>query len=135
MKLFLLAPLVALAAAEDLQWCAATNQQYYPSKYTCFPTMLCPKNNGEVYLACGKSCYSTHTYFCDQNNQLQIYNPTNEPILQCGSKPFYPSKYACYDGNFLCPILGGNPTLRCGEACYNPAEYSCKDGKLGPPFH
>ncbi|KAF2472890.1 uncharacterized protein BDR25DRAFT_341687 [Lindgomyces ingoldianus] len=131
MKLFLFTPLLALAAAEDLQWCGGA--RYYPSKYTCFGTMLCPKNNGEVYLACGKACYSTHIYFCDQNNQLQLWNPTSEPILDCGGKPYYPSKYACYDGNFLCPILNGNPTLRCGDACYNDKEYSCKDGQLGRP--
>ncbi|KAF2245512.1 carbohydrate-binding module family 52 protein [Trematosphaeria pertusa] len=132
MKLLaILSALPFLAAAEDLVWCG--NARYYPSKYTCFDGFLCPKTNGEVYLKCGTACYSTRTYYCDSNQQLQIYKPGPEPILYCGGQPYYPSKYACYDTNFLCPILNGSPTLRCDKACYNPNEYSCVNGKLSKP--
>ncbi|KAJ4377060.1 hypothetical protein N0V86_006501 [Didymella sp. IMI 355093] len=54
MKLTALIPflttLLPLALAEDLQTCGAA--RFYPSKYTCFGTLLCPKTStGEATIA------------------------------------------------------------------------------------
>lgn len=64
--------------------------------------------------------------------------------LFCGSAPYYPSDYTCYQpGNILCPTLYGQPTLPCNGACYSPDMYSCSGGQLqllpqatitSPPF-
>lgn len=48
-----------------------------------------------------------------------------EEILFCGTAPYYPSEYTCYDGHFLCPRLYGQATLPCGGACYSPDMYWC----------
>jgi len=89
MKLLFFAPLLALVAAENLQWCG--DARYYPSQYTCFGTKLCPKQNGEVYLPCGAACYSTNMYYCD-NGALKLWNPIQEPLLHCSGQPYYASK-------------------------------------------
>ncbi|KAK4464998.1 hypothetical protein QBC42DRAFT_195884 [Cladorrhinum samala] len=52
-------------------------------------------------------------------------------LLFCGSAPYYPSDYTCYQpGNILCPTLHGQPTLPCNGACYSPDMYSCSNGQL-----
>nr|OQO17228.1 hypothetical protein B0A51_15416 [Rachicladosporium sp. CCFEE 5018] len=56
-----------------------------------------------------------------------------EEIVFCGSQPYYPSRYTCYTGDFLCPILDGTPTLRCGPDCYLPSMYGCQNDKLVYP--
>ncbi|KAI5370326.1 putative endo-1,3(4)-beta-glucanase 1, carbohydrate binding protein [Septoria linicola] len=48
-------------------------------------------------------------------------------LLPCGHAYYYASKYTCYNGTFLCPIIDGEPTLRCGSDCYLPEMYSCSD--------
>ncbi|GIZ41013.1 hypothetical protein CKM354_000433000 [Cercospora kikuchii] len=58
---------------------------------------------------------------------------TAAELLSCGEAYYYASKYTCYDGDFLCPILNGEPTLRCGPDCYLPENYSCSEGKLVYP--
>ncbi|CAK1355986.1 unnamed protein product [Cercospora beticola] len=58
---------------------------------------------------------------------------TAAELLSCGEAYYYASKYTCYDGDFLCPILNGEPTLRCGPDCYLPENYSCSNGKLVYP--
>ena len=45
-------------------------------------------------------------------------------LFACGDAFYSKSKYTCYDGTFLCPVLGGEPTLRCNEDCYLPSMYS-----------
>lgn len=157
-----LAALLPLAFAEDLQWCGAA--QFYPSKYTCFGTLLCPKTaSGEAYIACGTACYDAGTYYCDSNTQLQLITVrrpscslatirrpnhrfivciqrctnTSQPdsaVQFCGSAPYKPGAYTCWNSNFLCPVLNGEATLACGgTACYNPREYACTNGQLGKP--
>ncbi|KAK4508256.1 hypothetical protein PRZ48_001994 [Zasmidium cellare] len=56
-----------------------------------------------------------------------------EELRDCGEARYYASKYTCYDGDFLCPILNGEATLRCGEDCYLPEMYSCSNGELVYP--
>ncbi|MCJ1236353.1 hypothetical protein MMC14_004334 [Varicellaria rhodocarpa] len=52
----------------------------------------------------------------------------------CGAAFYDPTKYTCYAGNFLCPILAGKkPTFPCGQDCYLPSSYSCTNDRLGPP--
>ncbi|KAK4108532.1 carbohydrate-binding module family 52 protein [Canariomyces notabilis] len=54
-----------------------------------------------------------------------------EQIQTCGSVPYYPSDYRCYDDHALCPNLDGHPTLPCGGACYSPDMYQCsEEGQL-----
>ncbi|KAI5838801.1 carbohydrate binding-domain-containing protein [Morchella snyderi] len=53
-------------------------------------------------------------------------------IKYCGSQPYDPTKYTCFQGQYLCPIQGGVVYQNCGIACYNPAEYACKNGQLTP---
>ncbi len=46
-------------------------------------------------------------------------------LLQCGGAFYYPSRYTCYGGDKLCPILlDGTATLECGDACYSPKLYT-----------
>lgn len=136
MKLTLLAspllPLLPLALAETLQSCGTA--RYYPSKYTCFGTQLCPKTStGEATITCGPACYDAGTYYCDSNTQLQLITP-DSAVQYCGTAPYRPGAYTCWGGNFLCPVIDGEATLACGgTACYNPREYTCTDGKLGSP--
>ncbi|KAF3038763.1 hypothetical protein E8E11_005389 [Didymella keratinophila] len=128
----LLTTLIPFALAEDLQWCGEA--RFYPSKYSCFGTILCPKTEtGEATIACGLACYDAGTYYCDANTQLQLITP-DAAVQYCGSAPYRPGEYTCWNGNFLCPVLNGEATLACGgTACYNPREYNCADGKLGTP--
>jgi len=80
--------LISLALAEDLQWCGPS--QFYPSKYTCFGTLLCPKTtSGEAYIACGLACYDAGTYYCDAATQLQLITP-DSAVQYCGSAPYRP---------------------------------------------
>jgi hypothetical protein len=136
MKLTTLLPilttLIPLAFAEDLQWCGEA--RFYPSKYSCFGTLLCPKTEtGEATIACGTACYDAGTYYCDSNTHLQLITP-DAAVQYCGTAPYRPGEYTCWNGNFLCPVLNGEATLACGgTACYNPREYNCVDGKLGTP--
>lgn len=58
---------------------------------------------------------------------------TADELKACGDAYYYPSRYTCYDGDFLCPILDNGPTLRCGPDCYLPSMYSCSDGHLVYP--
>ncbi|RFU24505.1 hypothetical protein B7463_g11833, partial [Scytalidium lignicola] len=60
-------------------------------------------------------------------------NGNGEALLPCGEAFYYMSKYTCYDGNFLCPVLNDEPTLRCGPDCYLPEMYSCSNGHLVYP--
>ncbi|KUJ06406.1 glycogen debranching enzyme, partial [Mollisia scopiformis] len=60
-------------------------------------------------------------------------NAQNESLQACGDAYYYPSKYTCYDTNFLCPVLSGQPTLRCGPDCYLPSMYSCTNDHLVYP--
>ncbi|KAI6802832.1 hypothetical protein KC361_g1019 [Hortaea werneckii] len=55
---------------------------------------------------------------------------TDSSLAACGDAYYLPTRYICYDGDFLCPIHDGEPTLRCGDACYNPRQYSCTHAKL-----
>ncbi|KAI7475304.1 hypothetical protein KC357_g4958 [Hortaea werneckii] len=55
---------------------------------------------------------------------------TDSSLVACGDAYYLPTRYTCYDGDFLCPIHDGEPTLRCGDACYNPRQYSCTHAKL-----
>lgn len=48
-----------------------------------------------------------------------------EDIFYCGTKPYYPSAYTCFDGDFLCPKINGLAYLRCDDACYNHNQYTC----------
>jgi hypothetical protein len=41
----------------------------------------------------------------------------------CGDTSYEPSKYYCFDGDFLCPNIGGEQYLRCGDGCYSAKEY------------
>lgn len=85
-----IAILLPLAFAEDLQWCGTA--QFYPSKYTCFGTLLCPKTSwGEAYIACGSACYDAGTYYCDANTQLQLITP-DSAVQYCGSAPYRPGE-------------------------------------------
>ncbi|KAG4431302.1 hypothetical protein IFR05_013213 [Cadophora sp. M221] len=58
---------------------------------------------------------------------------SDESLHPCGEVSYYPSKYTCYDTDYLCPVLGGKPTLRCDPDCYLPEMYSCSDGHLVYP--
>ncbi|KAB5515184.1 glycogen debranching enzyme [Coniochaeta sp. 2T2.1] len=51
-------------------------------------------------------------------------------LFACGDAFYSKSKYTCYDGDFLCPVLDGQPTLRCNEDCYLPSMYGCDDNHL-----
>lgn len=53
-----------------------------------------------------------------------------EDLLSCGDARYSPTKYTCYEGNFLCPKVNGDPTLKCGAACYLPGMYKCVDNQL-----
>lgn len=48
-----------------------------------------------------------------------------EDLVGCGTARYYPSKYTCFDGNFLCPKANGEAYLRCGQACYSTKIYYC----------
>lgn len=48
---------------------------------------------------------------------------TGEGIEICGSQPYYPSNYTCYDNEFLCPVLENRRTQVCGDACFDPNDY------------
>ncbi|KAF9693204.1 hypothetical protein EKO04_008647 [Ascochyta lentis] len=128
----LLTFLIPLAAAQELQSCG--NAQFYPSKYTCFGSLLCPKTaSGEAYIACGSACYDAGTYYCDSSTQLQLITP-DSAVQFCGSAPYRPGEYTCWPTNFLCPVINSDATLACGgSACYNPREYSCSSGQLEKP--
>ncbi|KAE9398032.1 hypothetical protein BT96DRAFT_43836 [Gymnopus androsaceus JB14] len=109
------------------------SSMYFPSQYTCFDdNFLCPILNGNIYIACGDTCYSTTQYSCS-NTTLEVFPQSGpETTEACGSVQFYPSQYVCLDGDFLCPFMDGNATLRCGAACYAPSQYSCSNGELSP---
>ncbi|KAJ9667065.1 hypothetical protein H2201_002900 [Coniosporium apollinis] len=130
--LALVTALVAIfqvVAAEDTFTCGTA--PYYPSQYTCFDgVFLCPKVNGLAYLRCGDACYNHNMYTCPNNKLVLIDWSVPERTQQCGTAPYYPSKYVCYNGNFLCPITGGTAYQRCGQACYSPSQYSCSNGQL-----
>ena len=82
-----LAALLPLAFAEDLQWCGKA--QFYPSKYSCSSSMLCPKTaSGKEYIACGTACYDAGTYDCNVK-QLQLRTPDSE-VQCCGNAPYKP---------------------------------------------
>jgi hypothetical protein len=53
-----------------------------------------------------------------------IARPAEADLWPCGEAFYLKSKYTCYDGNFLCPVLRDEPTLRCNEDCYLPEMYS-----------
>ncbi|KAF2666892.1 hypothetical protein BT63DRAFT_427306 [Microthyrium microscopicum] len=53
-----------------------------------------------------------------------------EDLRNCGTAPYYPSQYTCFDNSFLCPISNGVPTLRCGDACYLQSQYACSNNQL-----
>lgn len=59
--------------------------------------------------------------------------PVDPNLKPCGDAYYYPSKYTCYDTDFLCPVLSEGPTLRCGPDCYLPSMYSCDNGHLVYP--
>ncbi|KAJ7339935.1 hypothetical protein DFH08DRAFT_1013557 [Mycena albidolilacea] len=40
-------------------------------------------------------------------------------LADCGDARYDPSKYTCFDNDFLCPIDGQVRELRCGDACYS----------------
>ncbi|KAF2084108.1 carbohydrate-binding module family 52 protein [Saccharata proteae CBS 121410] len=71
-----------------------------------------------------------------QLHQRQGINVTTTPsnstasVQYCGSKPYYPYAYNCYNGTALCPIIAGVPTLNCAGACYDPSVYGCSSGNL-----
>lgn len=93
-----IASFLPLAFAEDLQWCGAA--QFYPSKYTCFDTLLCPKTSwGEAYIACGSACYDAGTYYCDANTQLQLIT-ADSAVQYCGSAPYRPGEVRSYSNQF-----------------------------------
>ncbi|KAI9725916.1 MAG: hypothetical protein M1828_002243 [Chrysothrix sp. TS-e1954] len=60
---------------------------------------------------------------------LLITSAFCQTVQYCGSQPYYPSAYTCYDG-FLCPVLGTEPTLKCLNACYLPEAYICTNDTL-----
>jgi hypothetical protein len=57
-------------------------------------------------------------------SSASIARETDESLLPCGDAFYIKSKYTCYDGDFLCPVVGGEPTLRCNRDCYLPEMYS-----------
>lgn len=59
--------------------------------------------------------------------------PVDPNLKPCGDAYYYPSKYTCYEGDFLCPVLDGVPTLKCGTACYLASMYSCANDELVYP--
>ncbi len=68
----LLAAVVSCAAlpqgkGEELQPCG--DAYFYPSKYTCYGSFLCPVEDGVPLLRCGDACYLPSMYGCS-NNQL-----------------------------------------------------------------
>ncbi|KAJ7194184.1 carbohydrate binding-domain-containing protein [Mycena pura] len=100
-------------------------------QYTCFDeSFLCPIINGDRTLRCGDACYSTTQYTCSNNSLQQKPQEGSGTTEVCGGQLFFPSKYVCYDGNFLCPIANGVATLRCEDACYDPDVYTCTGGNL-----
>ncbi|KAJ9637127.1 hypothetical protein H2199_007413 [Coniosporium tulheliwenetii] len=54
-------------------------------------------------------------------------------LIYCGEARYLPSRYTCYEGNFLCPVINGVPTLKCGMDCYLPDMYSCSNDRLVYP--
>ncbi|KAJ7851232.1 hypothetical protein B0H14DRAFT_2761964 [Mycena olivaceomarginata] len=51
-------------------------------------------------------------------------------LAACGDARYDPSKYTCFDNDFLCPIDGQVRELRCGDACYSPGRFSCSNTTL-----
>lgn len=101
MKLTALLPLLStlpFALAETLQNCGEA--RYYPSKYSCFGTQLCPKTvTGEATIACGAACYDAGTYYCDAKTQLQLITP-DAAVQFCGSAPYRPGEVSRrFEGN------------------------------------
>ena len=83
-----------------------------------------PQKDVEALMACGEALYSAEKV---RECKITLNYPCVGPLLII-------EQYACYDGDFLCPVLEGVPTLRCGEDCYSPYMYSCDgDGRLMYP--
>lgn len=57
--------------------------------------------------------------------------PALATLQACGSGVQYdPTKYVCWNGDFLCPILAGEPLKQCGNACYSSFQYACNGAAL-----
>ncbi|KAJ7195905.1 carbohydrate binding-domain-containing protein [Mycena pura] len=50
----------------------------------------------------------------------------------CGTSTYDTSQFACFDDDFLCPIMGQDINLKCGEACYSVSEFGCSNTTLVP---
>jgi hypothetical protein len=80
-----------------------------------------------------QSIFTTLAVFLVVQGTTALPQGSTEDLKPCGEAFYYPDKYTCYPGNFLCPILDGVPTLKCGEDCYLPSMYGCSNGELVYP--
>jgi len=51
-------------------------------------------------------------------------------LQTCGNAQYDPSKYVCWNGDFLCPIVAGEPLSYCNGACYSKCMYTCSNNAL-----
>ncbi|KAI4162879.1 MAG: hypothetical protein LQ342_003596 [Letrouitia transgressa] len=91
---------------------------YYPTDTGAYY----PTDTGAYYPTdTGSGAYPSSTGGASSNSSLQY----------CDAQPYTPDQYTCYDGSFLCPVIGGIPTLRCGPDCYLPNTiYGCNGTTL-----
>ncbi|KAI4210004.1 MAG: hypothetical protein LQ351_007111 [Letrouitia transgressa] len=91
---------------------------YYPTDTGAYY----PTDTGAYYPTdTGSGAYPSSTGGASSNSSVQY----------CAAQPYTPDQYTCYDGSFLCPVIGGIPTLRCGPDCYLPNTiYGCNGTTL-----
>ena len=75
------------AGGSGILYCAG--QPYYPWKYTCYGTLLCPIISGTIYQPCGKACFDPSNYRCNNgvltpvgvcNGQVYDKNSVSSPF-------------------------------------------------------
>ncbi|KAL9034619.1 MAG: hypothetical protein Q9214_006965 [Letrouitia sp. 1 TL-2023] len=100
----------------------ATDGGSFPTDTAVGTGSYYPTDTGAYYPTdTGSGAYPSSTGGASSNSSLQY----------CDAKPYTPDRYTCYDGSFLCPVIGGIPTLRCGPDCYLPNTiYGCNGTTL-----
>jgi hypothetical protein len=48
-----------------------------------------------------------------------------EELATCGTTPYFPSEYTCYNDRTLCPFQFSLPTKPCAGGCYSPEQFEC----------
>lgn len=74
------------------------------------------KNMQFIILAALAATAAAAPQYYDSNvNMTSIYT--------CGSQPYRPEAYTCYDNTVLCPVINDRRQEACAGGCYDPMFY------------